>query len=181
MMRSAALTGFALLMLGLSAGARAAAAHVNFVDPEHFTDLGRQGDDKDVAARRAEIARHIEELAGPNLPADQTLDVDVLDIRLAGEDERWPYALQDAPLTTRVTRPFAGDIRVARIGTWPRIKLRYQLKQGDQVVASGEESVADMKYLDRANSYPSDDTLRYEKQLLDDWFQRRLVQHQPAR
>ncbi|HEV3017686.1 MAG TPA: DUF3016 domain-containing protein [Burkholderiaceae bacterium] len=175
MVRSAALTGFALVMLSLSGGAQAASAHVNFVDPENFTDLGRYGNEKVITEKRAEIARHIEQLAARNLPADQTLQVDVLDVRLAGEDERWPDALRTPPLTTRIVRPFGGDIRSARNGTWPRIKLRYQLKQADQVLASGEESVADMKYLDRINSYSTDDSLRYEKQLLDDWFRHRLV------
>jgi hypothetical protein len=64
--------------------------------------------------------------------------------------------------------------------TWPSIKLRYQLKLGDEVLAAGEETVADMDYLRRINAYQSSDPRRYEKRMLDDWFQQRLVARKPT-
>ena len=181
MWKVGALTGCALMMLGLSAGARAAAAHVNFVDPEHFTDHIRYGDQNEVVAKHAEIARHIEQLAARKLPADQTLDVEVLDIRLVGSDEGWPDALTSPPLRAPVRGSFGTSFRQTSTATWPSITLRYQLKQGEQVLAKGEESISDKAYLDRLNAYSNDDPLRFEKQLLDTWLQRRLVRHEAAR
>ena len=61
-----------------------------------------------------------------------------------------------------------------------RSKLRYQLKLGDQVLASGEETVSDMDYLQRINAYPTSDPRRYEKRMLDDWFRQRLVARKPT-
>jgi len=67
-----------------------------------------------------------------------------------------------------------------RTVTWPSIKLRYVLKQGEQVLAGGEETVSDMAYLDHINSYPSSDPLRYDKRMLDRWFQQRLIERTAA-
>jgi hypothetical protein len=152
------------------------------VNPDQFTDIGRYGDGREAAGNRAELARHIEHLAASKLPADQTLEVEILDVTLAGRLESWSTGLHDVPrFASRGAWPFGSDVRVMRSATWPSIKLRYRLTQGEQVVASGEESVSDMSYLDWPNSYPSGDSLRYEKSMLDSWFHQRLVQHQPPR
>ena len=153
-------------MAGLSASALAGSAHVTFVNPEKFTDIGRYGDAREATDNRSEIARHIEKLAARELPPDQVLDVEVLDVSLAGRFEYrylWPR-----------------EVRVMRPVTWPSIKLRYQLKLGDQVLAAGEETVSDMDYLQRINAYPTSDPRRYEKRMLDEWFQQRLVARKPT-
>lgn len=156
----------ALLMAGLSAGALAGSAHVSFLNPEKFTDIGPYGDEREAAQNRSEIARHIERLAARKLPADQVLEVAVLDVDLAGNFEPWHF--------------WPRDVRVMRTVTWPSIKLRYVLKQGEQVLASGEETVSDMAYLDHINSYSSSDPLRYDKRMLDRWFQQRLIERTAA-
>ncbi|HZX26131.1 MAG TPA: DUF3016 domain-containing protein [Telluria sp.] len=38
------------------------------------------------------------------------------------------------------------------------------------MVASGEDRLSNMDYLMRLNIYSSGDPLRYEKQMIDDWF-----------
>jgi len=156
---------FVALGLGLSASAHAGSARVVFVNPEKFTDIGRYGDERETARNRSEIARHIEQLAARKLPANQSLDLEVLDVSLAGRFEPWRTRLY--------------DVRIMRAVTWPSIKLRYQLRQDGQVVASGVETVADMRYLDLPNSYPDGDPLRYEKRMLDEWFSPRLVERRP--
>jgi hypothetical protein len=166
MSRTADRLGLALVMAGLSASALAGSAHVTFLNPEKFTDIGRYGDAREAADNRLEIARHIEKLAARELPPDQVLEVEVLDVTLAGRFEYrylWPR-----------------EVRVMRPVTWPSIKLRYQLKLGDEVLASGEETVSDMDYLQRINAYPTSDPRRYEKRMLDDWFQQRLVARKPT-
>src|SRR5258708_24398913 len=158
------LTG--LLALGFSIGARAASANVVFLNPEKSTDIGRYADPRDAAANRAQIARHIEQLAARNLPPNQVLKMEVLDVSLAGRLEPWRARLYDT--------------RIMRQVTWPSIKLRYQVQQDGQVVASGEETVADMNYLERPNRYPDSVPLSFEKRMLDDWFRQRLGEHRPA-
>jgi hypothetical protein len=153
-------------MAGLSASALAGTAQVTFVSPEKFTDIGRYTDSREAAENRAQIARHIEQLAERELPAEQTLEVEVLDVQLAGRFEYrylWPR-----------------EVRVMRPVTWPSIKLRYRLKLGEQVLASGEETVSDLDYLQRINLYPTSDPRRYEKRMLDEWFRQRLVERKPA-
>ena len=154
-------------MVGLSASALAGTARVTFVSPEKFTDIGRYGDQREAAENRSEVAQHIEQLAARKLPPGQIIEVDVLDVSLAGRLEPWHFRLW--------------DVRFMRSVTWPSMKLRYRLNEGDQILASGEETVADMDYLQRINAYPTSDPRRYEKRMLDEWFERRLVDREPAR
>jgi hypothetical protein len=153
------------LTLGFSAAALAGSARVSFLNPEKFTDIGRYGDQREAAANQSEIARHIEQLAASKLPADQSLQVDVLDVDLAGHVEFW--------------RRMLNEVRIMREATWPSVKLRYKVTQDGQVVTSGEETVSDMNYLDGPNPYPDSDPLRYEKRMLDQWLTQRLVEHRP--
>jgi Protein of unknown function (DUF3016) len=158
--------GLGLAVASLSAGALAGTAHVTFLNPEKFTDIGRYGDAREAAENRSQIAQHLEKLAARELPPDQALDVEVLDVALAGRFEYrhlWPR-----------------EVRVMRAVTWPSIKLRYRLKLGDQVLAAGEETVSDMDYLQRINAYPTSDPRRYEKRMLDEWFEQRLVERKQA-
>jgi len=149
----------------LSAGALAAGADVTFVNPEKFTNIGRYADQKEASHNQTEVAHFIEQLAARRLPTEQALQVEVLDVDLAG---------------LVAARRRAYDVRVMRSVTWPSLKLRYRLVLGKQVLVSGEETVADMDYLQRPNPYSTDDPLRYEKRMLDEWFQKRLVNREPA-
>jgi len=158
------------LVLTLLAGAAQAAPTVNvtFDRPERFADAS-------VDQYRSEQARlttikaireHLQKLGQQHLQKNQTLEVEFLDIDLAGEFE---------PLRSRMT-----NVRVMRSETWPRLKLRYTLLRGDQVVTKGEETLIDMSYLGRADVRASSDLLRYEKALLADWFRERIVQGKPG-
>ena len=154
------------VQFALSAAVMAGTVNVVFVQPEHFTDIGKWPRDRSAAENESEISRHLEQLAARTLPAAQSLSVEVLDVDLAGRLEP--------------QRRSGDQIRVMRGVTWPSIRLRYTLQQGGQVIAQGEETVADMNYLDPTNSYPEGDALRYEKRMLDRWFHERLVALQPA-
>jgi hypothetical protein len=156
----------ALMMAVLPAGALAASANVTFVNPEKFTDIGRYGDEREAARNRTEISHFLEQLAARRLPPEQALQIEVLDVNLAGLVEPWRF--------------HAYDVRVMRSATWPSMRLRYRLMLGDQVLASGEETISDMNYLQHVNAYPTDDHLRYEKWMLDEWLQNRLVDRRPG-
>ena len=147
------------LSLGLMLTALAAQAHgtaqVSFVQPEQFADAGDALGEK--AGNLRTLARHLEGLAARRLGDGQTLSIEVLDVDLAGE--------------VRLARRLHHDVRVLRGSVdWPRIRLRYMLESAGQVARRGEQTVADLAYLQRFNRYPGNESMRYEKRMLDEWF-----------
>ena len=56
------------------------------------------------------------------------------------------------------------------------IALRYRVESLGKVLASGEARVDDKSYLDHFNRYSANESLRYEKRMLDDWFKTVLKQ-----
>ncbi len=162
--RAAGLASIPLLALGLAAPAWAGLT-VHFVEPEHYTDAAytrMPGDERDRAAVQRDLEAHLEGLAARELQPGDDLLIEVLDIDLAGQIE--PFALRSGR-----------EMRVVRGVSWPRLKLRYALTRGGQVVERGEERVADMSFQMSINRYPDGDRLRYEKAMLDDWFGRRFA------
>ena len=154
--RHAALAG----LLMLAAGSASAGATVAFVHPETFTDMPFASWERERVMD--DLRAHFDKLAA-KLPAGQQLKVDVTDVDLAGQT--WP------------TRFGGQDIRIMNGGAdWPRIALRYTITAPDaQVVKSGEENLSDMAYQQHMTRYGGDDALRYEKRMLDQWFQNRIA------
>jgi hypothetical protein len=151
----------ALLALGclLAAGSAAAGANVKFVEPEHFSDVPFASWERDDVLK--DLRGHFDRLAA-RLPAGQELNVEVTDVDLAGRT--WPTRFQGR------------DIRVMNGGAdWPHMSLRYTITQNGQVIKSGVEELNDMAYQQRATRYGSDDALRYEKRMLDQWFKERIA------
>jgi hypothetical protein len=146
-----------------------AAVSVTFTHPERYTDANLYGDYGVKAEEPAlrGLMLYLEHLGDRYLKPNQLLTIDVLDVKLAGEYEKW--------------RSRGDDVRVFRRTTWPRIKIRYTLQNDGVTVASAEEAVTDLNYLMHpAAHYYSDDPLRYEKIMLDQWFWTRFVEHAPA-
>lgn len=155
MIRQAALAA----VLALGGGGASAAATVNYVQPERFSDVPFAPWERERVL--AGLTEHFNKLA-TRLPAGQDLSVEVLDIDLAGE--MWP------------TRLSAQDLRIMTgRADWPRLSMRYTITQGGQLVRGGEENLSDMGYMNRINRYFGGDALRYEKQMLDDWFKTRIA------
>lgn len=145
--------------------ASAATVSVTFVQPEKFTDAGHSrggATARELADLQQEMQRHLQTLADRKLGATDTLQVEVLDIDLAGDFA--PH---------RMAR--LSDVRVVRDIASPRIKLRYTLKQGDRVVPGAEEELGNMNFLWGYNRYSIGDPLRYEKPLLDTWFDKHFA------
>ena len=149
----------------MSNASAAATVSVTLVQPEKFTDAGYsrgRATQRELAALQQEMQQHLQRLADRSLAASDTLQVEVLDIDLAGDFQplRW------ASLS---------DVRVVRDIASPRITLRYTVKQGDRVVTGPEEQLSNMNFLMSYNRYASGDRLRYEKPLLDTWFEKRFA------
>lgn len=163
-MRRKRIAAIALLASMLVPTIAQAAVKVTFVDPERFSDR-----DFKVASKRDGILRafeqYLDRLGATYLKDGQTLNIQVLNIDLAGRYEPWQ-------------RHF-NDVRIMRDITPPRFKVRYTLKEGGKVLIGGEENVTDMAYLWGQSARISNERFSYEKQMLRDWFRRRFVHLRP--
>lgn len=143
----------ASLVLG-SGAALAGPVQVAFVHPETFTDAG--DGDRDTHTSLQAIADYLQWLGQRYLPPEQSLDIEVLNVDLAGKvlpTFRW------------------GIVRVVgQPVDWPRITLRYRLHADGQTLGNGEASIADMAYSMHLGSYTGLDALSSEKRMLKSWF-----------
>lgn len=151
-----------IALLLLAASFRCAGAgtiSVEFIDPGRNADANIPGT---PGARpegwvRTEIRRYLEQLAS-RLGPRQALQIEVLDLDLAGGAEWWRRS------------PF-NEVRIDRDVYPPRISLRYRLSEDGRISRAGQETLIDQNYLSNPSAYftPSD-PLRYEKLLLSAWF-----------
>ena len=153
---SAALAGTATVF----STACSAAVAVTFNKPDQYADLPFMTRERDDVLKT--LKQHFEKL-GATLPAGQDFSVDVLDIDLAGRLEPSKMA---SGMELRVLRGSAD---------WPMIKLRYRIEAGGKSLKAGEARLADLNYLGHMNRYPTSESLRYEKAMLDDWFKKEIL------
>ena len=155
----AAIKGLALgSMLLMATGSTFAGVTVTFTNSGMYSDVPfAPWERKEVLD---DLTEHFQKLAA-TLPAGVDMNVEILDIDLAG----------------RVHHRRANDLRVLRGGAdWPMIHLRYSIVQNGAVIASGEERLRDMMYMDRLRShYSSGESLRYEKHMIDEWFTKKIA------
>jgi len=138
---------------------------VTFVHPEAYSDAAyarASAGELERAEVQRDIEQHLQRLAERGLRMGQTLRIEILEIDLAGQFE--PFRFRSG-----------SDVRIFRDVSWPRLALRYTLTTGGQVSESREEQLTDMNYLGSFNRYSRNDRLRYEKALLDAWFEKRIA------
>jgi hypothetical protein len=156
LIRQLAIAGACLL----SAGTALAGVTVNYVQPDKFTDMPFASWDREDVLKQ--VTEHFQKL-GRQLPPDQNLTIDVLDLDLAG--------------TIYPGSRSGREIRIMKGGAdWPRMQLRYSLEERGAVVASGEAKLSDMMYQQKYNRYPASEPLRYEKRMMDEWFDKTILQ-----
>lgn len=143
----------AATMLAAVALSAAAEVEVRWLQPEQYSDAGRTPYDRERAMQT--LGGHFARL-GQRLPAGRTLQVEVLDVDLAGEIEprRWH------------------DVRVLRGRVdGPHLSLRYRLLEGGQTVSEGRADLTDIAYLHGLRAAAGrDGGLAHEKRLVDRWF-----------
>nr|WP_229419560.1 DUF3016 domain-containing protein [Pseudoduganella dura] len=139
-------------LLALGAGGVCAEVVVNYVQPERFSDFPSDQRDRDRALR--ELTKHFGKL-GAELPPGQTLRIDIKDVDMAGRE---------------IPRRSVSSLRTYSSLDWPRIELQFEIESSGQTVHSGEVTLRDMGFSNRANRYYNGDVLRFEKQMLDEWF-----------
>ena len=148
-------SGTAVASLGVNA-----AVSVTFTKPDQYIDVPFSPSDRDATLKT--LKEHFEKL-GSKLPGGQDLKIEVLEVDLAGRTE--PSRMSGA-----------NELRVLRGGAdWPMIQLRYSVEAGGKPLKQGEAKISDMNYLNHMNRYPSGESLRYEKAMLDDWFKKDVL------
>lgn len=138
----------------LACGAASAAATVTYVEADKFADVPFSPVERERVLKQ--LTEHFTQL-GKQLPAGQELKLEVTELDLAGRIEHHRRNGQDFRLMTG-----GAD--------WPRIHLRYSLVADGKVLNSGEADLSSMNYLHQMNHYNGGETLRYEKQMIDEWF-----------
>lgn len=154
------------LITAFSASTAQAAIDISFKNPERYTDAGRYLGDRVSEQVIQELKEYLESLGERYLKPSQSLQIEILDIDLAGRYE--PFH-----------RSGFSDVRILREVTWPQIKVRYTLEENGEVTLQKEESITDMNYLRRAKAHLSNESLRHEKVMLDDWFRDRFGKDRP--
>ena len=141
--------------VGMAGAAHAGELEMHFQALDKYRDIGR------TSAEREEIQKglneHFQRRAAERLPAGQTLKIDLLELNRAGEPEM------------RLRLP--DEVRVLREVTWPQIEFSYVLLEGGKELKSGKAHLSDMNYLHGSRTrYNDGDPLRYEKPMIDKWF-----------
>jgi hypothetical protein len=147
-----------LLASSLAAAAFSASAgivNVSFLPADQYWDAGSTL--WDSQANLKILATHLQRLGERYLPPDQVLNVEVLQVDLAG------FIL---PSRIRIMNGSAD---------WPRLHLRYTLVAPGRSASSGDEWVSDMNYLHGMTSFGDSEALYYEKRMLDRWFKARFA------
>ncbi|WP_363799144.1 DUF3016 domain-containing protein [Lysobacter firmicutimachus] len=132
---------------------------VRWDDPAKFAEIRYSRNRYD--ARRGnwveQLAEHLRKRAQKELPAGQRLDVDITDIKRAGDYEPWHG-------------PQFDDTRFVRDIYPPRIVLSFKRTDADgRVVEEGQRTLRDLSFLMGPRPLSDSDPLRYEKRLIDDW------------
>lgn len=132
---------------------------VVFVHPEKFTDVrdSYPGTEKGRDAILERIHRYMVREAGKFVPNGDHLLITITDIDLAGDFEPW-------------RGPEWDDVRVVRDIYPPRIDLSYRLTDASgRVVKEARRRLVNLAFQQEITRAFPDDSLRYEKQLIDDW------------
>ena len=146
----ALIAGLALL----ASSAAWAGTEVQFSKPDQYTDVPFNPQEREDVLK--ELSRHFEKL-GESLKPGLSLKIEVTDLDMAGRENPAMRSIQ--------------DFRVMTGGAdWPRMRLHYVLEQDGKVIANADAALSDMSYLSRINPYFSNEKLRYEKLMIDDWY-----------
>jgi len=155
----------ALAGLFALAGVSQAAVTVTYDDNKHFTDVPFETfDRKEVLTQ---LSDHFQKL-GKFLPPGENLSIEMVDVDLAGR---------------RIPNFRTGqDIRVlSGRADWPRMEVRYVLEQNGQVIKQGDAQLQDMNYQFSSTHYFDSEPLRYEKHMIDEWFDENIAPIRPRR
>lgn len=147
-------------LIALAAGAASAEVTVKYIDSDKFADLPF------TPWEREQVLKDLNDYfvkLGEKLPAGQDLALEVTEIDLAGRE----YPNMRSGRELRVLQGTAD---------WPMMQLRYTLSQNGQVLKTGDAKLSDMNYMQRINRFSDSDSLRAEKRMIEDWFDKTILE-----
>ena len=151
------LPGAGVAFAGAAAPKPASRVTVAFVQPEKFTDCKRSSWGDTAPDLLNDLQKFMETTGARYVPDGLHLEIKVTDVDLAGEFE--PQL-----------GPQFDEVRIVKAIYPPRITLNYRVTDAKgAVVGSGQREITDLAYQMRT-AWPQDDYLRYEKDMLRDWF-----------
>ena len=131
---------------------------VTFVEPEKFTNVRRTEWEQNSRTLLAARAKFMQDTGEHTLPPDMMLFIKVTDVKLAGDFEPW------------LGPPF-NQTRIIKSVYPPRIVLEFRLLDDrGRIVKQGKRYLTDVDY-QRRDAQLREEYLRYEKNMLRDWFQ----------
>jgi hypothetical protein len=128
---------------------------VMFTAPEKFADIGYGTSEREETLRR--LTQLFESSAARYVPQNQTLNIEVTDVDLAGRQH------------VSFRRP---ELRVVKPIDWPSITLRYTLTQDARVIKEGQTRLSDLGFDQRLRQASANEPLYYEKRMLEDWLRK---------
>jgi len=140
----------------LSPNASAASSEVTWTDYKSYRDIreGNEGRKQFRERTFKSLEKHFAKLAA-TLPEGQTLKFDVTDVDLAGDTN-----------VAGINRT-----RIIKHMYSPRMNFSYELLDADgKVIQADEVVVKDMNFMSGSNLKYRNESLGYEKKMLDDWF-----------
>ncbi len=155
--------GLATPPLALADAAAPQTVTVTYDHPEHFTETREE---RALAPTRASndylktLQSYIEKRGAKMLPPGQRLDVVITDIDRAGSFEPWHGGQMR-------------EVRIIKDIYPPRIDLDFKLLDAQgTVIRQGSRKLRDPGFLTSDTAASSDDSLRYEKRLIDRWLRK---------
>lgn len=152
----------ASLLFAFQAGA-AAEVEVTWENPKDYTDVKPANESRKHFRKRVfkKLDEHFAKLA-EKLPDGQVLQITVTDLDLAGQV--WPASFVGLGSG-------GSDVRLIKRVDIPRMEFSYKLLDANkQVVQEADVKIKDMSFQDRLRSSHKNDTFRYEKTMIKDWF-----------
>jgi hypothetical protein len=135
---------------------------VTWVNPKEFTDVKPTNG---ISSRfrnhtMESLYEYVDKLA-QDLPQGQKLKLNVTDLDLAGRV--WPGHIAGFDTSS--------DVRLVKDIEIPRMNFSYELVDSSgSVVKSGEIKLKDMSFMSRSNLIRKSDSLKYEKNMFRQWF-----------
>lgn len=109
------------------------------------------------------LKEHLQERVPQQIPEGTKLTITISDVDMAGDFEPWRGVQFH-------------DVRIVKEIYPPRINLSYKLTDASgAVIKEGEEQLRDTSFMLTTTPIPSNDSLRYEKALLDNWLRREFT------
>lgn len=152
--------GATLFAMFLTGWVQAATVEIEWREPEKYRDIqaGNESPKNFQERVTATLTSYFEDAAEDHLAADQSLNLTITDVDLAGDVE---YFFLDFPQ----------GIRVMREVYFPSISFTYELKDAaGTVIKTGEENIKDMGYRFSGMMFIYEPPMNYEKRMIHDWF-----------